>query len=116
MTGIARVLDAEHLPRRTRGPVSSSRTRTTSHSGREIRADARYRTLPVILITGSDTESVRIRHSELAVDNDIAKPVSLDELSVWVRAQLNARPDERREHQPQVHDQRQEAEPASVNE
>lgn len=53
----------------------------------------------------------------LGFKNDsIATPVSLDEIGVRVRAPLNHRSGERREHLPDVHDQRQGFEPASVKE
>ena len=53
----------------------------------------------------------------LDYNNDsIAKPISLDKIGARVRAPLNHRSGERREHLPDVHDQRQEFEPASVKE
>ena len=47
---------------------------------REIRADSRSRTLPVILITASHGESDRIRGLESGADDHLAKPVAVKEL------------------------------------
>ena len=57
----------------------------------EIRANPRYRTLPVILVTGSDDESARIRGLEGGADDYLAKPVSLNELMARIRAHLRGR-------------------------
>lgn len=58
---------------------------------REIRANARYRTLPVILMTASDDESTRVRGLEGGADDYLAKPVSLTELVARIRAHLRGR-------------------------
>jgi CheY-like chemotaxis protein len=58
---------------------------------REIRADPRHRTLPVILITGSDTESDRVRGLENGADDYVSKPVSMNELIARIRAHLRGR-------------------------
>ena len=58
---------------------------------REIRADHRSRTLPVILITGSDGEADRVRGLESGADDFLAKPVKVKELAARVRAQIRAR-------------------------
>lgn len=55
---------------------------------RAIRADPRSRTLPVILITGSDAESDRVRGLESGADDYLAKPFPLKELAARVRAQI----------------------------
>jgi len=57
---------------------------------REIRADSRSRTLPVILITASHGESDRIRGLESGADDHLAKPVAVKELAARVRAQIRA--------------------------
>ena len=58
---------------------------------REIRADSRSRTLPVILVTASHGESDRIRGLESGADDHLAKPVAVKELAARVRAQVRAR-------------------------
>jgi len=55
---------------------------------REIRADDRSRTLPVILITGSDAEAHRIRGLESGADDFLTKPFAIKELAARVRAQI----------------------------
>jgi EAL domain-containing protein (putative c-di-GMP-specific phosphodiesterase class I)/DNA-binding NarL/FixJ family response regulator len=57
----------------------------------EIRADDRYRTLGVILVTGSDVESDRVRGLESGADDYLNKPIALDELAARVRAQIRGR-------------------------
>jgi EAL domain-containing protein (putative c-di-GMP-specific phosphodiesterase class I)/DNA-binding NarL/FixJ family response regulator len=58
---------------------------------REIRADNRYRTLPVILITGSDEDVHRIRGLESGADDYLTKPFAIKELAARVRAQIRGR-------------------------
>lgn len=58
---------------------------------REIRADSRSRTLPVILVTSSHGETDRIRGLESGADDLLAKPVAVRELAARVRAQIRAR-------------------------
>jgi len=58
---------------------------------RRIRADARYRTLRVIVVTGSDTESALVRGLEGGADDWLAKPFSLNELHARIGAQLRSR-------------------------
>ncbi|MEA2652289.1 MAG: two-component system, OmpR family, phosphate regulon response regulator PhoB, partial [Chloroflexota bacterium] len=58
---------------------------------REIRADSRSRTLPVILVTASHGEADRIRGLESGADDLLAKPVAVRELVARVRAQLRAK-------------------------
>jgi EAL domain-containing protein (putative c-di-GMP-specific phosphodiesterase class I)/DNA-binding NarL/FixJ family response regulator len=58
---------------------------------REIRADSRSRTLPVILVTASHGESDRIRGLESGADDLLAKPVAVKELAARVRAQIRAK-------------------------
>jgi EAL domain-containing protein (putative c-di-GMP-specific phosphodiesterase class I)/CheY-like chemotaxis protein len=55
---------------------------------RAIRADDRHRTLRIILVTGSDSETARIDGFESGADDYIAKPVNLNELTARVRAHL----------------------------
>jgi EAL domain-containing protein (putative c-di-GMP-specific phosphodiesterase class I)/DNA-binding NarL/FixJ family response regulator len=55
---------------------------------REIRADDRSRTLPVILVTASAAESDRVRGLEGGADDYLTKPVALRELTARVRAQI----------------------------
>jgi EAL domain-containing protein (putative c-di-GMP-specific phosphodiesterase class I)/DNA-binding response OmpR family regulator len=55
---------------------------------REIRASDRFRTLPVILVTGSGDEPQRIRGLESGADDYLAKPVGAKELIAHVRAQV----------------------------
>lgn len=55
---------------------------------REIRADDRYRAIPVILVTGSDAESATLRARGDGANDWISKPVGLDELAASVWAQL----------------------------
>jgi EAL domain-containing protein (putative c-di-GMP-specific phosphodiesterase class I)/DNA-binding NarL/FixJ family response regulator len=64
---------------------------------REIRADLRHRTLPIILVTGSVSESARIRGLEDGADDYVTKPVNLNELTARVRAHLRGRSAWRRE-------------------
>ena len=64
---------------------------------REIRADVRHRTLPIILVTGSDAESAQIRGLEGGADDYVTKPVNLNELTARVRAHLRGRSAWRRE-------------------
>lgn len=58
---------------------------------REIRADSRSRTLPVILVTASHGEADRIRGLESGADDLLAKPVAVKELAARVRAQIRAK-------------------------
>jgi len=58
---------------------------------REIREHPRLRTLPVILVTGSDSEAERVRRLEGGADDFLVKPVSLKELNARVRAHLRGR-------------------------
>jgi EAL domain-containing protein (putative c-di-GMP-specific phosphodiesterase class I)/CheY-like chemotaxis protein len=58
---------------------------------REIRADDRSRTLPIILVTGSDAESMRIQGLESGADDYLTKPFAIDELAARVRAQVRGR-------------------------
>ena len=58
---------------------------------RELRADDRLRTLPVILITASADEADRIRGLEGGADDYLAKPVSVKELAARVRTQVRGR-------------------------
>jgi EAL domain-containing protein (putative c-di-GMP-specific phosphodiesterase class I)/DNA-binding response OmpR family regulator len=58
---------------------------------REIRADERWRTLPVILVTGSDEEGERVRGLEGGADDYLAKPFAITELAARVRARIRAR-------------------------
>jgi DNA-binding response OmpR family regulator len=55
---------------------------------REIRADHRYRAMPVILVTGSDAESASLRALGDGANDCISKPVGLEELAARVWAQL----------------------------
>jgi EAL domain-containing protein (putative c-di-GMP-specific phosphodiesterase class I)/DNA-binding NarL/FixJ family response regulator len=58
---------------------------------REIRADDRSKTLGIILITGSDMESDRIRGLESGADDYLNKPFAINELAARVRAQIRGR-------------------------
>jgi len=58
---------------------------------REIRSSDRFRTLPVILVTGSVDEAERIRGLERGADDYLGKPVQIRELAARVRAQLRER-------------------------
>jgi EAL domain-containing protein (putative c-di-GMP-specific phosphodiesterase class I)/CheY-like chemotaxis protein len=58
---------------------------------RLIRSNPLYHTMPVILVTGSATESARIRGLEGGADDYLAKPVLLQELTARVRAHLRGR-------------------------
>jgi EAL domain-containing protein (putative c-di-GMP-specific phosphodiesterase class I)/FixJ family two-component response regulator len=58
---------------------------------RQIRADDRFRTLPVILVTGSDSEADRVRGLETGADDYLVKPFAVHELAARVRAQMRAR-------------------------
>ncbi|MGA2081923.1 MAG: response regulator transcription factor [Holophaga sp.] len=55
---------------------------------RAIRADARYRTLPVVLVTARHEEIDRVLGLELGADDYISKPFSTRELVARVRAIL----------------------------
>jgi len=55
---------------------------------RAIRADARYRTLPVVLVTARHEEIDRVLGLELGADDYIAKPFSPRELVARVKAVL----------------------------
>jgi EAL domain-containing protein (putative c-di-GMP-specific phosphodiesterase class I)/DNA-binding response OmpR family regulator len=57
---------------------------------REIRADDRFRTLPVILVTGSATEADRVRGLETGANDYLVKPFAIDELAARVRAQFRS--------------------------
>jgi EAL domain-containing protein (putative c-di-GMP-specific phosphodiesterase class I)/CheY-like chemotaxis protein len=58
---------------------------------RRIRADDRSRTVAIILITGSDVESDRIRGLESGADDYLNKPFAIKELVARVRAQVRGR-------------------------
>jgi EAL domain-containing protein (putative c-di-GMP-specific phosphodiesterase class I)/CheY-like chemotaxis protein len=58
---------------------------------RLVRADDRFRTLPIILITGSDAESDRVRGLESGADDYLAKPLAIGELAARVKAQIRGR-------------------------
>jgi EAL domain-containing protein (putative c-di-GMP-specific phosphodiesterase class I)/DNA-binding NarL/FixJ family response regulator len=58
---------------------------------REIRASDRFKTLPVILVTGSIGEADRIRGLEMGADDYLGKPFQIRELAARVRAQLRER-------------------------
>jgi CheY-like chemotaxis protein len=58
----------------------------------EIRADPRLRSMPVILVTGSDVEAAELRDLDDQADVYLAKPVTLDALSAHVRALLDRGP------------------------
>jgi DNA-binding response OmpR family regulator len=55
---------------------------------REIRTSHQFRSLPVILVTGSDAESDRLRGLEGGADDYLTKPIALKELGARVRAQV----------------------------
>jgi EAL domain-containing protein (putative c-di-GMP-specific phosphodiesterase class I)/DNA-binding NarL/FixJ family response regulator len=55
---------------------------------RQIRATERFKTLPVILVTGSIDEAERIRGLEIGANDYLGKPVRVRELAARVRAQL----------------------------
>jgi EAL domain-containing protein (putative c-di-GMP-specific phosphodiesterase class I)/DNA-binding response OmpR family regulator len=56
-----------------------------------IRSSARMRTLPVLMLTGADSEADRIRGLETGADDYIAKPIGVGELAARVRAHLRGR-------------------------
>ncbi|HEX3428381.1 MAG TPA: EAL domain-containing protein [Candidatus Limnocylindrales bacterium] len=58
---------------------------------REIRADDRWRTMSIILMTGSVAEAERVRGLEYGADDYLSKPFALKELAARVRAQLRGR-------------------------
>jgi EAL domain-containing protein (putative c-di-GMP-specific phosphodiesterase class I)/DNA-binding NarL/FixJ family response regulator len=58
---------------------------------REIRADDRWRTMSIILMTGSVGEADRVRGLEYGADDYLTKPFALKELAARVRAQLRGR-------------------------
>jgi EAL domain-containing protein (putative c-di-GMP-specific phosphodiesterase class I)/DNA-binding response OmpR family regulator len=58
---------------------------------REIRADDRWRTMSIILMTGSVAESERVSGLENGADDYLTKPFALKELAARVRAQLRGR-------------------------
>jgi EAL domain-containing protein (putative c-di-GMP-specific phosphodiesterase class I)/DNA-binding NarL/FixJ family response regulator len=58
---------------------------------REIRADDRWRTMSIILMTGSVAESERVRGLENGADDFLMKPFALKELAARVRAQMRGR-------------------------
>jgi EAL domain-containing protein (putative c-di-GMP-specific phosphodiesterase class I)/DNA-binding NarL/FixJ family response regulator len=58
---------------------------------REIRGDDRWRTMSIILMTGSVVESVRVRGLENGADDFLMKPFALKELAARVRAQMRGR-------------------------
>jgi EAL domain-containing protein (putative c-di-GMP-specific phosphodiesterase class I)/DNA-binding NarL/FixJ family response regulator len=58
---------------------------------RQIRAGDRFKTLPVILVTGSIDEAERIRGLEIGANDYLGKPVRIRELTARVRAQLRDR-------------------------
>jgi DNA-binding response OmpR family regulator len=55
---------------------------------REIRADDRSRTLPIILITGEDALSDRVLGLESGADDYLVKPFAIQEVAARVRAQI----------------------------
>jgi EAL domain-containing protein (putative c-di-GMP-specific phosphodiesterase class I)/DNA-binding NarL/FixJ family response regulator len=58
---------------------------------REIRSSDRFKTLPVILVTGSIGEADRIQGLEMGADDYLVKPFMVRELAARVRAQLRER-------------------------
>jgi EAL domain-containing protein (putative c-di-GMP-specific phosphodiesterase class I)/DNA-binding NarL/FixJ family response regulator len=58
---------------------------------RELRASERFRTLPVILVTGADEEADRVRGLEGGADDYLSKPIRVKELGARVRAQVRGR-------------------------
>ena len=58
---------------------------------REIRASDRFKTLPVILVTGSIGQADQIRGLEMGADDYLSKPFQIRELAARVRAQLRER-------------------------
>jgi len=56
-----------------------------------IRASARVRTLPVIMLTGATDEIDRIRGLDTGADDYLAKPIGVGELGARVRAQIRQR-------------------------
>jgi EAL domain-containing protein (putative c-di-GMP-specific phosphodiesterase class I)/DNA-binding NarL/FixJ family response regulator len=58
---------------------------------REIRSEPGLRTLPVIIVTGSDAEADRVGGLDTGADDVVVKPVSLPELVARVRAQIRGR-------------------------
>jgi EAL domain-containing protein (putative c-di-GMP-specific phosphodiesterase class I)/DNA-binding NarL/FixJ family response regulator len=58
---------------------------------REIRADDRWRTMSIILMTGSVAESERVRGLENGADDFLMKPFALKELAARIRAQVRGR-------------------------
>jgi EAL domain-containing protein (putative c-di-GMP-specific phosphodiesterase class I)/DNA-binding NarL/FixJ family response regulator len=58
---------------------------------RRIRTDQHSRTLPVVLITGADAVSDRVRGLESGADDYIVKPFAIPEVTARVRAQIRGR-------------------------
>lgn len=55
---------------------------------RELRSDSTYRKLPIIILTGLDSEEEKVAMLELGADDYITKPFSGKELSARIRALL----------------------------
>jgi two-component system phosphate regulon response regulator PhoB len=68
--------------------ASSLSNRTATEVLRSLRYQARYRRLPVIVLGSEDDEVDRVVAFELGADDYVAKPPSLRELSLRVRAIL----------------------------
>lgn len=58
---------------------------------RRIRASDRFRTLPVILITGADAAPDRVHGLESGADDYLPKPFAVDELVARVKTQVRGR-------------------------
>jgi EAL domain-containing protein (putative c-di-GMP-specific phosphodiesterase class I) len=58
---------------------------------RQVRADDRTRTLPIILVTGTAAEADLVRGLENGANDYLAKPFALKELAARVRAQIRGR-------------------------
>jgi DNA-binding response OmpR family regulator len=58
---------------------------------RELAADEKTRTIPVILLTGKDDHATRRAGMELGVSEFLTKPVNKAELYMRVRTQLHSR-------------------------
>ncbi len=55
---------------------------------RELRADEKFKNLPIIILTGLDGEEEKVAMLELGADDYITKPFSSKELSARIRAVL----------------------------
>jgi putative two-component system response regulator len=58
---------------------------------RELRQDARFSKLPIILLTGDRSEETRVKGLEAGASDFIEKPIRGAELQAAVRKQLEAR-------------------------